>query len=77
MAGVFIYAISFLTHSTTVGIAAPQTQSEPIAITHSWSTSDTTIALIPPTIERKLPKKYGSFFKTFKILSFILSIFKV
>ena len=77
MAGVFIYAISFLTHSATVGTAAPQTQSEPIAIPHSWSTSDTAIALIPPTIERKLPKKYGSFFKTFKILSFILFVFKV
>ena len=35
MAGVFIYAISFLTQLTTVGTAAPQTHSDPIAIAHS------------------------------------------
>ena len=35
MAGVFVYAINFLTQLATVGTAAPQTQSEPTAITHS------------------------------------------
>ena len=75
MAGVFIYAISFLTQLTTVGTAAPQTQSEPTAIAHSWAASAIPTALTPPTIERKLPKKYGSFFKKFKTLAFILLIF--
>ena len=75
MAGVFIYAKSFLTQLTTVGTAAQQTQSEPTAITHSWATSAIPIALIPPITERKLPKRYRSFFKNFKILSFISFIF--
>ena len=75
MAGVFIYAKSFLTQLTTVGTAAPQTQSEPTAITHSWAASAIPIALIPPITERKLPKRYRSFFKNFTILSFISFIF--
>ena len=75
MAGVFIYAKSFLTQLTTVGTAAPQTQSEPTAITHSWAASAIPIALIPPITERKLPNKYRSFFKNFKTLSFISFIF--
>ena len=75
MAGVFVYAISFLTQLATVGTAAPQTQSEQIAITHSWAASAIPMALIPPIIERKLPKRYRSFFKNFKILSFISFIF--
>ena len=57
MAGVFIYAISFLIQLATVGTAAPQTQREPTAITHSWDASAIPIALIPPIAARKLPKK--------------------
>lgn len=75
MAGVFIYAMSFLTHLIIVGTAAPHTQSAPAAITHSRAASAIPIALIPPIKERKLPKRYRSFFKNFKILSFILFIF--
>ena len=75
MAGVFVYSMSFLTQLATVGTAATQTQSEPTAITHSWAASAIPIALIPPIKERKLPKRYRSFFKNFKILSFISFIF--
>ena len=75
MAGVFVYSMSFLTQLATVGTAATQTQSEPTAITHSWAASAIPIALIPPIKERKLPKRYRSFFKNFKILLFILFIF--
>ena len=76
MAGDFyFYSISFLIQLATVGIAAPQTQREPTAITHSWDASAIPIALIPPITERKLPKRYRSFFKNFKILSFISFIF--
>lgn len=75
MAGVFIYAMSFLTQLATVGIAAPQTQNAPTAITHSWAASAIPMALIPPIKERKLPKRYRSFFKNFETLSFISFIF--
>lgn len=75
MAGVFIYAMSFLTQLATVGIAAPQTQKAPTAITHSWAASAIPMALIPPIKERKLPKRYRSFFKNFETLSFISFIF--
>lgn len=75
MAGVFIYAKSFLTQLAIVGTTATQTQSEPTAITHSWAASAIPIALIPPITERKLPKRYRSFFKNFNTLSFISFIF--
>lgn len=75
MAGVFVYAMSFLIQLATVGTAATQIQNAPTAITHSWAASAIPIALIPPIKERKLPKRYRSFFKNFKILSFILFIF--
>lgn len=57
MAGVFVYAMSFLIHLITVGTAAPHTQSAPAAITHSWAASAIPTALIPPIAARKLPKK--------------------
>ena len=57
MAGVFIYAMSFLTHLIIVGTAAPHTQTDPNIVAHSCKIIAIHIAPIPPIIERKLAKK--------------------